>query len=322
METIPLGATGLTVSRLGLGLAALGRPGYLNVGHDRDLPGHRTVAGLEQQTHGVLDAARAVGITYVDVARSYGRAEQFLADWLTERSVPPGEGVVGSKWGYTYTANWKVDADVHEVKEHSRANLDRQIEESRTLLGDHLRLYQIHSATDESGVLENEEVLSRLAELRDDGLVIGLTTSGPEQATMIRRAIEVEAGGRRLFGTVQATWNLLEPSAAPALAEAHDAGLGIIVKEAVANGRLTRRDPQVALRLEGLVPGASADAIALAAVLAQPWSDVVLSGAATTAHLNDNLDALEIPTAAVANLPDISEGPDRYWQTRRGLAWT
>ena len=322
METIPLGATGLTVSRLGLGLAALGRPGYLNVGHDRDLEGHRTVARLEQQTHGVLDAARAVGITYIDAARSYGRAEQFLADWLTERSVPPSEAVVGSKWGYTYTANWNVDADVHEVKEHSRANLDRQIEESRTLLGDHLRLSQIHSATDESGVLDNEEVLSRLAELRDDGLVIGLTTSGPEQATIIRRAIEVEVGGRRLFGTVQATWNLLETSAAPALAEARDAGLGIIVKEAVANGRLTRRDPEIASRIEGLVPGASADAIALAAALAQPWSHVVLSGAATTAHLNDNLGALEIPTAAVANLPDISEVPDRYWQTRRRLAWT
>lgn len=322
METIPLGDTGLTVSRVGLGLAALGRPGYLNLGHGVDLEGHRTVVGLEQQTHGVLDAAREVGITYFDAARSYGRAEQFLADWLAARAVPPPAGVVGSKWGYTYTADWNVDADVHEVKEHSRANLDRQIEESRTLLGDHLRLYQIHSATDESGVLDNEEVLSRLAETRDDGLVIGLTTSGPDQTAMIRRAIEIEVGGRRLFGTVQATWNLLETSAGPGLAEAHDAGLGIIVKEAVANGRLTRRDPEIASRLEGLVPEASADAIALAAALAQPWSDVVLSGAATTAHLDDNLGALDIPTEAVTDLPDISEPPGRYWRTRRGLAWT
>ena len=49
------------------------------------------------------------------------------------------------------------------------------------------------------------------------------------------RALEV--GG---FDCVQATWNVLEPSAGPALAAAHDAGLGVIIKEAVANGRLDR----------------------------------------------------------------------------------
>jgi aryl-alcohol dehydrogenase-like predicted oxidoreductase len=48
--------------------------------------------------------------------------------------------------------------------------------------------------------------------------------------------------GVRLFDAVQATWNLLEPSAGPALAEAHAAGLGVIVKEALANGRLTDRN--------------------------------------------------------------------------------
>jgi aryl-alcohol dehydrogenase-like predicted oxidoreductase len=34
----------------------------------------------------VLDAAYAGGIRYVDAARSYGRAEEFLADWLNSRS--------------------------------------------------------------------------------------------------------------------------------------------------------------------------------------------------------------------------------------------
>lgn len=44
--------------------------------------------------------------------------------------------------------------------------------------------------------------------------------------------------GERLFNAVQATWNLLESSAAPALQTAHDAGLGAIVKESLADGRL------------------------------------------------------------------------------------
>src|SRR5881275_1822007 len=61
METRSLGTTGLTVSRIGLGLAALGRPGYINLGHARDLASHTGVAALEAQTHAVLDAAWAAG---------------------------------------------------------------------------------------------------------------------------------------------------------------------------------------------------------------------------------------------------------------------
>jgi aryl-alcohol dehydrogenase-like predicted oxidoreductase len=321
VERNRLGDTGLTVSRLGLGLAALGRPGYINLGHDRDLERDRTVAGLERQACTVLDTARAAGVTYLDAARSYGRAEQFLAGWLATRSVPPEAVVVGSKWGYSYTADWAVDAEVHEVKEHSRSTLDRQIDESLALLGGHLRVYQIHSATDESGVLDNQAVLSRLGELRDEGLVIGLTTSGPRQAATIRRALAIEQGGCRLFGTVQATWNLLETSAGTALAAANEAGLGVIVKEAVANGRLTRRDPKLAAELEGQVSGAAADAIALAAALQQPWADVVLSGAATTDQFAENLTALDLPTGMIAGLRNITEEPEDYWRTRSQLPW-
>ena len=75
-----------------------------------------------------------------------------------------------------------------------------------------------------------------LDRLRADGLFIGFTATGPRQRDTIERAVAV--GG---FDAVQATWNLLEPSAGPALAAAHEAGLGVIVKEAVANGRLTAR---------------------------------------------------------------------------------
>src|SRR5205807_10055816 len=48
-------------------------------------------------------------------------------------------------------------------------SLLRQAAESRELLGRHLGLYQIHSATRESGVLDNQEVLRELARLRESG---------------------------------------------------------------------------------------------------------------------------------------------------------
>ena len=68
-----LGPGGPIVSRIGLGLAALGRPAYITGGRGGDLP-DRSVAGLRAQSHTVLDAAYAAGIGYVDAARSYGRA--------------------------------------------------------------------------------------------------------------------------------------------------------------------------------------------------------------------------------------------------------
>ena len=75
--------------------------------------------------------------------------------WLTHRGVQPEQVTVSSKWGYTYTADWKVDAEVPEVKDHSAAALARQWPETEALLGPWLRLYQVHSATLESGILDD-----------------------------------------------------------------------------------------------------------------------------------------------------------------------
>src|SRR5512132_737014 len=133
-----MGRTGLPVTRLGLGLAALGRPGYINLGHGDDLGARKDVAALEREAHAVLDAAYDGGIRYFDAARSYGKAEAFLASWLERRALPPGAVTVGSKWGYTYTAGWRVDAEHHEVKDLSVTTLKRQLAESRALLGSHL----------------------------------------------------------------------------------------------------------------------------------------------------------------------------------------
>jgi aryl-alcohol dehydrogenase-like predicted oxidoreductase len=329
MDTRPLGKTGLTVTPLGVGLAALGRPGYINLDHARDLAHDYDVAAMEARAHAVLDAAWAAGVRYFDAARSYGNAEAFLASWLARRGIAPSEVTVGSKWGYTYTAGWKVEADKHEVKDLSLAVLRRQTAESRAFLGPYLKLYQIHSATQESGVLDNRPVLEELARLRGEGLKIGLSVSGPDQAATVLRALEVRGGGP-LFDCVQATWNLLEPSAGPALQAAHAAGLGVIVKEALANGRLTARntDPAFAPRRRVLDEtarrlGTTVDALALATVLAQPWAHLVLSGAATAEQLGSNLAAPAVAwdAAAATALRPLAEGPHEYWAARGRLPW-
>jgi aryl-alcohol dehydrogenase-like predicted oxidoreductase len=193
--------------------------------------------------------------------------------------------VIGSKWGYRYTGNWQLNASQHEVKEHSLPMFAAQLAESRVLLGDRLALYQVHSLTPESGLLDNPALLAALGSLRDEGVMVGVTTSGPHQADTLRRALRVTVSGQPLFSAAQVTWNLLEPSVGPAAAEASAAGWAVLVKEALANGRLAPHagadHPPAQLASAAAQLGVGEDAMALAAALANPWATVVLCGAVT-----------------------------------------
>src|SRR5262249_56796815 len=103
MPVRQLGSPGLPVSRLGLGLAAAGRPGYITLGRAHDLPAERTPAALGARSAELLDVARAAGVRYFDVARSYGRAEEFLARWLADRGIARRAATGGSQRGFPYT---------------------------------------------------------------------------------------------------------------------------------------------------------------------------------------------------------------------------
>jgi aryl-alcohol dehydrogenase-like predicted oxidoreductase len=256
----------------------------------------------------------------MDVARSYGRAEEFLADWLADRRHT--DVTVSSKWGYTYVGGWRLDATMHEVKEHSASGFSRQWTESRELLGSAINLYQVHSLTEDSPLFTDEPLLRALAALTDDGVRVGFSTSGPRQAGVIRRAFELEVAGRPVFTAVQSTWNLLEPSAGRALAEAHAAGNLVLVKETLANGRLAVRAPEVVDRIAQR-HGVGPDAVAVAAVLARPWADVVLVGPSSPGQLAANLAAtrLKLTAGEQRALVTLAEQPGQYWARRSSLHW-
>jgi aryl-alcohol dehydrogenase-like predicted oxidoreductase len=288
-----------TVARLGIGLAAVGRPAYINTGSAAALPTDRSVPALRAQTAAVLDAAWTAGLRWVDVARSYGRAEEFLHDWLGSGEHPGM--TVSSKWGYAYVGGWQRDAAVHEAKEHSLARFTAQLDETRALLA--VDAYLVHSLTPDSPLLIDAPLQHALGALRDTGVRVGFSTSGPHQAETVERGLALVVDGTRLFDVVQSTWNAWEQSAGPALAAAHDDGVHVVVKEALANGRLV---------------AALGDAAALAAVLAQPWADTVLLGAAGPEQLRSNLGCLDVAA------PDVSAtavDPRTYWSQRAELAW-
>jgi aryl-alcohol dehydrogenase-like predicted oxidoreductase len=306
--------------RVGLGLAALGRPAYINLGRDRDLPLERTVDAMRTATWQVLDAAYAAGIRWIDVARSYGRSEEFLGGWLDARDVT--DVTVSSKWGYAYVGDWRMDVDVHEVKEHSLDQFTRQWTESRELLGDQIALYQVHSLTPNSPVFTDRLLQDALADLTDEGVRVGFSTSGSQQAEVVDRALALRSDGRPVFTAAQSTWNVLEPSVGAALDRAHDSGAHVLVKETMANGRLAARPPAPLDRIADH-HGVSPAAVAIAAVLDQSWADTVLIGPATVVQLRDNLDAMTIRLTDHdrEQLAALAESADDYWSKRSALPW-
>ncbi|CAE7246678.1 yqkF [Symbiodinium sp. KB8] len=288
--------------RLGLGLAALGRPGYINLdrGSDLEAPETRTPEALRARAWEVLDAAWSLGLRYFDCARSYGRSEEFLSGWLKQKQLRKDDLAVGSKWGYRYTADWRVDTggEPHEVKDHSLSHLLHQEKETEQLLGEHLRLYQIHSATLDSGVLDNADVLEKLRELRTErGWRVGLSLSGVGQADTLDKAIATKT-----FDSVQATWNLLEQSCGSALLRAHEAGMEVIIKEGMANGRILQN---AALLQAAEKMGVPPDALALGAIMAQPFKPMVLSGAVSIAQLESNFGAVGVCQRLLTDMPTL-----------------
>jgi aryl-alcohol dehydrogenase-like predicted oxidoreductase len=89
--------------RLGLGMAALGRPGYINLERSKHFGSERTVETMRSQANLVMDQlfAESSLIPWLDCARSYGLSERFVGEYLKSHSIEPSDVYVSSKWGYS-----------------------------------------------------------------------------------------------------------------------------------------------------------------------------------------------------------------------------
>ena len=315
-----------TKTTLGLGTAAIGRPQYINIRDNQPEPFEHQ--RFYQRGIDILDKAYGAGIRYFDTAPGYGMAEQIMLDWIKTKEDQELE--VATKWGYTYTAGFDANAEVHEVKEHSLDKLNEQWQQSRLLLP-RLSTYQIHSATFESGVLENEEVLKRLHELKKQyGLIIGMTSTGDNQVEVLKKALDLEVEGEALFGAFQLTYNVFDQSGLDICREMASQGKRIIVKEAMANGRVfpNERYPHYGHAYQKLTELADmyevgVDAIALRFCIDSFPLYSVLSGAAASDQLAENLKALDFQLSAsdMEELKTVAVDPRLYWQERKQLEW-
>lgn len=315
------------MSKIGLGLAALGRPEYINIRSEASID--LSIAAFEKNTFEVLDLAYKLGVRHFDTAPSYGKGEAFLLRWNQLRHHP--DATLSTKWGYTYVANWELGYQgAHEIKEHSLKKLKEQWQVSKQMLPA-LKVHQIHSATFDSGVLENQEVLEELMRMkRQNGIKIGISTSGANQSEILKEALKIKIDQQELFDSFQVTYNVLDQSCLEILQEAKSRNKFIIIKEALANGRIFKNKTfEHYNTLYDLLQQLSEkykvgpDAIAIRYCLDSLGPDIVLSGAANTKELVENLKAesFQLEAEEIARLKNMKTNSGVYWNERKELKW-
>jgi aryl-alcohol dehydrogenase-like predicted oxidoreductase len=196
-------------------------------------------------------------------------------------------------------------------------------------VGEYVDLYQVHSATFDSGILTNKDAHAALSKCRRErGWKLGLSVSGPQQNDVLREAMKIKAEGENvpLFDSVQCTFNVLEQRPGDALLEARESGMDIIIKEGLANGRALRHESVLDYSKQ---LGCPPDALALGCILAQPFAPRVLSGAVTAEQLTSNYEAHEVAKKLQENdshlLKEVMASTlvpsEDYWNERSALKW-
>jgi aryl-alcohol dehydrogenase-like predicted oxidoreductase len=314
------------VQKIGLGTAAIGRPQYININQESRGSFHRE--DFEEKGRQVLDVGYQQGVRYFDTAPGYGLAEQLLIDWLKEKRDETIE--VASKWGYAYVANFDPNATVHEIKDHSLNQLIQQWEKTKELLP-YVTTLQIHSATFETGVLNDKEVLNKLAEIKSEyNILIGLTTTGNNQVEVIKYAMDVCVDDVALFDAYQVTYNILDQSLTEVSDMLTSDGKRMIIKEALANGRVFKNVnyPQynslyLSLAEMSKKYGVGIDAIALRFCIQSIEPFIVLSGASQPSQLTENLNSNDfiLEEEDIIKLKSFKIDPKTYWAERKLLQW-
>jgi aryl-alcohol dehydrogenase-like predicted oxidoreductase len=211
IERRPLGATGLGVSTLGFGGATIGFAEH----------------GSRAEFVGLVRRATELGITFFDTAPDYRESEAIIGDALTGWAGPD-RPIVATKVGRRQELR---DGEWHVTEDWSRETILRSIDRSlEALRMDVLDLVQLHSPP--IHVLRAGEAQRTLEAARDGGLVrhIGVSADGADAA------VALDVGG---FETLQISFNVVLGSSVSELIDrAREAGLGIIVKQPIANGSL------------------------------------------------------------------------------------
>lgn len=299
MDYVRLGASGLQVSRLGLGMMSYGDPGNQSWALD------------ESQAEPVVRHAVEAGITLFDTADMYsaGVSEEITGRLLTKLFRGRDDYVLATKAFYP-TGPGPNDRGLS--RKHLLAAIDGSLRRLRT---DYVDLYQVHRFDSGTPV---EETMAALDDIVRAGKARYLGASAMYAWQFAKLQWAASAGGSTRFASMQNRYNLVNREDERELIPlCRDLGVGVLPYSPLARGllagtrqrdgqRLTARaqadsghraaDYDVAdavreLAAQRSVPPA---AVALAWLLAKPGVSAPIIGATAQRYVDDAVAALAL----------------------------
>ncbi len=278
--TRTLGNTGLEVTELGFGASEL-RGGKM---WGPDIP--------DAQAGEVLNAALDAGINFIDTALDYGRSEELIGTYISNRR---SEFYITTKLG---CIPGEMDNVPHQF---TAANFRADVEHSlRTLKTDYFDLLLVHHSVSREQ-LEAEGALDELLKLKQEGITrfIGMSSTLPNMEQHLEMGV---------FDAYQVPYSAVDRAHEAIIAKAAAAGAGIIVRGGVARGGPSdwplERDYDwnfrnrgkwqgiwEAAKLDELLDGMSPMEFILRFTLSNPDLDTTIVGTSKVEHLRANVEA-------------------------------
>ena len=289
-----LGRTGLEVTDLSYGA--------MEVRGSRIWGGRPvTEPQAEQILHAVLDS----GINFIDTANDYGRSEEFIGKFLSNRR---SEFYLATKCGCTVVHKDEKTDDTPHV--WTRENLFRGLHESlERMKTDYVDVMQLHNPSVEQ--TEQGDLVAVLQEMKAQGKVrwIGCSSTHPHIESYIASGV---------FDVFQIPYSALERQHEEAITKAAEAGAGTIIRGGVARGEpgagLGNQDRWATFEKANLdelrSEGESRTAFLLRFTLSHPGMSTTIVGTLIPSHLEEN-----IAIAAEGPLPS-----DVYEEAKRRLS--
>jgi aryl-alcohol dehydrogenase-like predicted oxidoreductase len=302
MEYTTLGATGTTISKIGLGTASFG--------------GDREWTVDDETAQEIVERALELGVTFFDTANSYatGEAEEILGDVLWEYDRDPL--VVASK------VYFQMDEDDPNSGGLSRKTIEQQLDDSLDRLGmDAIDLYQIHRWDEATPIEETMRAL-------DDAVRRGkVRYVGASSMWAYQFAAALQASDRlglERFVTMQNHYNLAyREEEREMLPLCEREGIGAIPWSPLARGYLARPHEEIDAttrgqtddllaqrsgsyrggngdeineRVEELADqkGLTMAQISLAWLLHKDWVDAPIVGTTSVDHLEEAVEAVDV----------------------------
>jgi len=283
MKKRRLGRTGLKVSEIGFGALEIGRAWGLPVEGDFAVPS-------EKEAQAALERALALGINFIDTAPAYMLSEERIGRLLKHRRR---EFYLATKCGEYFDGyDSQYDFSTAATLKFIESSLER-------LQTDYLDLVQIHCGPDEVETIRRGEALEGMLRAKKEGKVRWVGVSCHEPGA--RAALEIGA-----YDVLQLPYSLLNRSIeGDVLSRAAALDVGIIVRDALARGRLTDKirkmptqdDPGAGRakafieRLEARGTKTPLSQLAIQFVLRRPQVATVLIGTRNLLHLEGAVTA-------------------------------